>query len=386
VLQVLLLLSLTAQQPASPPPPPPPPPAHKRAVEFTGTVLMNSFYNSARTNNSDVPVFADTDATGVTGASATMRQTRLGVLVNDPEVLGGAFSGEVDVDFFGGQQAAAGNRTFPLLRLRRATGTVQWTHLQIMLGQETALVSDRNPRSLAGVGVPDFSLAGNLWFWIPQARVTWEYGYTLRLAIQGAVLAPISGAPQGALTTQADSGERSGRPYVEGRVRLGWGPTDDPSEVAIGGHIGWLRGFDSLTGDSLLQSRALTFDTRLKLGPAEILGEAFIGQALAGLGGGGIGQNTGVGGAPVRTKGGWGQLNVRPRTGWMFGGGCGIDDPKDVDVPATGRFRNFVCEGHVEWRPPGPLLFGFEFRRLQTRYQAGDFTVNHLNLAAGYRF
>ncbi len=88
----------------------------------------------------------------------------------------------------------------------------------------------------------------------------------------------------------------------------------------------------------------------------------------------------------MRTKGGWGQLNVRPRTGWMFGGGCGIDDPKDADVPATGRFRNFVCEGHVEWRPPGPLVFGFEFRRLQTRYQAGDFTVNHLNLAAGFRF
>jgi hypothetical protein len=384
-MQVLLLLSLSTQQPASPPPPPPPPP-HKRTVEFTGTVLMNGFYNSARTNNSDVPVLADTDATGVTGASATMRQTRLGVFVTDPDVLGGAFSGEVDVDFFGGQQAAAGNRNFPLLRLRRAVGTVQWTHVQILLGQETALVSDRNPRSLAGVGVPDFSNAGNLWFWIPQARVTWEYGYTLRLAVQGAVLAPISGAPQGALTTQADSGERSGRPYVEGRVRLGWGPTDDPSEVAVGGHIGWLRGFDSLTGDSLLQSRAVTFDTRLKFGPAEILGEAFIGQAIAGLGGGGIGQNTGVGGAPVRTKGGWGQLNVRPRTAWMFGGGCGIDDPKDVDVPATGRFRNFVCEGHVEWRPPGPLVFGFEFRRLQTRYQAGDFTVNHLNLAAGFRF
>ena len=386
-MQVLLLLSLTAQQPASPPPPPPPPPPpHKRTVEFTGTVLMNGFYNSARTNNSDVPVFADTDATGVTGASATMRQTRLGVFVTDPDVLGGAFSGEVDVDFFGGQQATAGNRAFPLLRLRRAIGTVQWTHVQLMLGQETALVSDRNPRSLAGVGVPDFSLAGNLWFWIPQARVTWEVGYTLRLAVQGAVLAPISGAPQGALTTQADSGERSGRPYLEGRLRLGWGPTDDPSEVAIGGHIGWLRGFDSLTGDSLLQSRAVTFDTRLKLGPAEILGEAFIGQAIAGLGGGGIGQNTGVGGAPVRTKGGWGQLNVRPRTAWMFGGGCGIDDPKDADVPATGRFRNFVCEGHVEWRPPGPLVFGFEFRRLQTRYQAGDFTVNHFNLAAGFRF
>src|SRR5947208_8847601 len=127
-MQVLLLLSLTAQQPASPPPPPP----AKRTVEFTGTVLLNGFYNSARTNNSDVPVFADTDATGVTGGSATLRQTRLGVLITDPDVLGGSFSGEVDVDFFGGQQPAPGNRTFPLVRLRRATGTVQWTHVQFM--------------------------------------------------------------------------------------------------------------------------------------------------------------------------------------------------------------------------------------------------------------
>ncbi len=278
-MRVLLSLVLTAQQPASPPPPPSP--AAKRTVEFTGTVLMNGFYNSARTNNSDVPVFADTDAVGVKGSSATLRQTRLGVFVTDPQVLGGSFSGEVDVDFYGGQQPAAGNRTFPLLRLRRAIATVQWTHLQLMLGQETALVSDRNPRSLAGVGVPDFSLAGNLWFWIPQARVTAEYGYTLRLAVQAAVLAPIAGT-QGLVTTQADSGERTARPYLEGRVRLGWGPTDDPSEIAIGGHIGWLRGLDSLSGDSLLQSRAVTFDTRLKLGPAELLGEAFIGRRSRG--------------------------------------------------------------------------------------------------------
>ena len=70
----------------------------------------------------------------------------------------------------------------------------------------------------------------------------------------------------------------------------------------------------------------------------------------------------------------------------MCGGGCGIDDPRDSDVLATGRFRNFVCEGHVQWSPPGPLIFGFEFRRLETRYAAGDFRANHLNLAAGYKF
>jgi hypothetical protein len=118
----------------------------------------------------------------------------------------------------------------------------------------------------------------------------------------------------------------------------------------------------------------------------ELVGEAFTGKALAGLGGGGIGQNFGVGGAPVRTKGGWAQLNVRPVHDWMVGGGCGLDDPNDADVPATGRFKNLVCEGHVEWRPAGPLLFGFTFRRLQTTYANGTFTANHLNLAAGYHF
>ena len=389
---VLLVISLGAQQPASPPPPPPPPPVAppaaqaKRTVEFTGTVLMNGFYNSGRTNNSDVPTFAEVDTIGVTGASATVRQTRLGVFVTDPEVLGGSFSGEVDVDFYGGQLTAPGNRTFPVLRLRRAIGTMQWTHLQVLAGQEAPLVAERNPLSLASVGVPGFTTAGNLWLWIPQIRVTAEYGYTLRLALQGALLAPIAGGVQGPVNTQPDSGERTSRPYIEGRVRLGWGPTDDPSEVAIGGHIGWVRGLDSLTGDTLLTSSAFSFDTRLRFGPVEVLGEAFVGQAVAGLGGGGIGQNVGVAGAPVQSKGGWGQLNVRPRAGWMFGGGCGLDDPDDADVLATGRFRNFVCEGHVEWRPPGPLVLGFEFRRLETRYQAGDFAVNHLNLALGYRF
>src|SRR5213078_176770 len=376
---VAVALPLAAQTPPSPPAP------AKRTVELTGLVLVNGFFTNARVNNSDLPQFADS-LPSASAIGGTIRQTRLGVLITDPDVLGGSFSGEVDVDFFGGQQPAPGNRTFPLVRLRRATGTVQWTHVQFMFGQETPLVSVRNPRSLAGVGVPDFSLAGNLWFWLPQARVTAEYGNTLRLAVQAAVLAPITGAPQGAVNTQPDSGERSGRPYLEGRVRLGWGPQDDPSEVAIGGHIGWLRGLDTVSGDSVLSSRAVTFDTRVKFGLAEIIGEAFIGQAIAGLGGGAIGQNTGAGGVPVRTKGGWGQLNLRPRAGWMFGGGCGIDDPKDADVLASGRFRNFVCEGHVQWRPPGPLVFGFEFRRLNTRYQAGDFTVNHLNLAAGYTF
>jgi hypothetical protein len=377
VLVLILARALVAQNAPTAPPAPQP------SVQFSGLVLVNGFFTNAGVNNSDVPQFADT--VGAAGSGGTIRQTRLGVVVTDPQVLGGSFSGELDVDFFGGQQPSSGGRTFPLLRVRRAVGTLQWSHTQLLFGQESPLVAERSPRSLASVGFPDFAGAGNLWLWTPQVRFTLETGYTLRLGFQGAVMAPISGSAQASFATQPDSAERSRRPSLEGRLRLGWGPRDDPSEIAVGGHIGWIRS-DSVGGDSLTVSNALTVDARVHIGWVEVIGEAFTGQGVAGLGGGGIGQNVGVGGEAVRTQGGWAQINLRPIRHAMFGTGCGIDDPDDRDVFLGGRLQNFVCEGHVEWRPPGPLLFGFEYRRFSTRYRSGNFTATQLNLAAGYRF
>ena len=358
----------------------------KRTVEFSGLVLANGFFNSAPVNNSDVPSFVLPDTTPAAAGGATIRQTRLGVFLTEPDVLGGNFTGEVDVDFYGGQEPSAGGRTFPLVRLRRAVGTIAWSHAQVLFGQEVPLAAERNPRSLASIGIPEFAGAGNLWFWLPQVRVTAEAGYTLRLALQVAALAPTEGRPQSdSVITRPDSAERSRRPYLQGRVRLAWGPTDDPSELAIGGHLGWLA-----RGDTLLTSQAATMDARIKLGPVELLGEAFTGEALAGLGGGGIGQNLGPLGFTVRTKGGWAQLNYKPARTLTVGGGCGMDDPNDDDLrnamgQAQGRLKNFVCMGHLDVRPSGPLVFGFAYRRLKTTYSGGEFIDNHINVAAGFR-
>jgi hypothetical protein len=373
-----MLQQATPQQPA-------------RTIELTGFVLVNGFYNSARVNNSDVPQFADNDPVGLGAAGGSIRQTRLGVLLTEPKVLSGDFSGEIDVDFFGGQQPSSGGRTFPLLRLRRAVASVTWGNLiprmEFLIGQEAPLVAQPNPRSLAAIGFPEFAGAGNLWLWIPQVRVGGEFGGTgaLRVALQGAVLAPGTGAAQTAFTTQPDSAERSGRPSLQARLKVAWGPSDDQSEIGLGGHAGWFLGRDTLSGDTVLTSRALTADARIHVGVLEFLGEAFVGKGLAGLGGGAIGQNVGAGGVAVRTKGGWGQLNLRPSRQWMVGGGCGLDDPDDADVAANGRLKNFVCEGHFEWRPRGPLVFGFAYRRFTTTYQSGEFRADHINLAAGFR-
>jgi hypothetical protein len=127
-------------------------------------------------------------------------------------------------------------------------------------------------------------------------------------------------------------------------------------------------------------------DTRLKRGVVELVGEVFVGTGVAGLGGGGVGQNFGRQGRLMATKGGWAQLNLRPSPVWLVGAGCGLDDPDDSDVPATGRLKNFVCEGHFRWDVAGPIVLGLGFRRLETTYQSAVYTVSHVNLAAGWRF
>src|SRR2546425_563697 len=128
---------LAAQQPS------------KRTVEFAGLALVNGFFNNAPVNNSDVPQFALPDTAPVGAGGAAIRQTRLRVFLTDPNVLRGSFTGEIDADFFGGQEPSSGGRTFPLLRLRRAVATISWSHTQLLFGQESPLAPAPTPPSAA---------------------------------------------------------------------------------------------------------------------------------------------------------------------------------------------------------------------------------------------
>lgn len=358
-------------------------------VSFSAMVLMNGFYTSATTNNSDLPQFAVPRSAGdsfpAAGLGATLRQTRVQARAFAAGVAGGEFTAEIDLDFWGGQQPSNGGRTFPLLRIRRAWARLGWDRFRILAGQETPLIADLNPSSLAALGLPLFAGAGNLWLWIPQVRASGDLiaGSGTRLALEAAVLAPTGYTAQGPFVTQPDRAEQSQRPYLESALRLRWGSATAPGELSFGGHLGWL----STAGDSLLPSRAASVQLQLPLGPTvELRGEAFTGKAIAGLGGGAIGQNFGVNGRAVRTRGGWGQLLLRPAAEWELGAGYGVDDPKDADLdPATQRLKNEVFGGHIHWRP-APLLLGLEYRRLRTTYGAGRESAGHLNLAVGAEF
>lgn len=349
-------------------------------MELTGRVVLQAFGNSGRVNNVDNPQFARADALGPErGGSMSMRQTLLAFRVSSPDVAGAQFAGDLSTDFYGGQFPSSGGRTFPLIRLRVAKALLRWSNSELMIGQEVPLVAQLNPVSIAASGTPLFATAGNLWLWLPQARVTLGGFKPKTAAIQFAVLAPTSGDPANVFDTDLDAAERSGRPFLETRVRYRWEMSEKPGEIGCGAHVGWVR------GDSA-RSEAVACDVVAPFGMLELRAEAFTGQALKGLGGGGIGQSLTIGLEPVVGNGGWAQLNVNPSPIWGFGAGCGADDPDDFDLAATARLRNVSCSGHFITHPSGPLLLSLEARRIVTTYASGKFRVDHLNIGFGFEF
>lgn len=357
------------------------------SFELRGRILMNAFMNSKETNNADVPMYRRQvpDGSPKGGLGMAIRQTTLGGSVTAQDVLGGTFTGDIDVDFFGGQFPSPGGRTFPVMRIRTARAIVDWERSQLLIGQEQPLISNLNPVSLAAVGTPNFSYAGNLWLWLPQIRYGIHTSGRLRTGIQAAVLAPTSGDPNDVFATTFDPAERSNTPYLQGRVHLGWGDEDRRAEIGVGYHLGRVNDINN----EAQESNAIALDFLLPL-PArfELRGEAFSGQLLNGLGSGGIGQNFGLlGSTPVRSTGGWAQLNHQLTPRILWGVGYGMDDPNDDDLPAVGaRLLNTTQEAHIHWRPAGPLVFGLEWRSTRTRYNASDYPNTHINLAFGFEF
>jgi hypothetical protein len=372
--------------------------------DIGGRVLVNGFLNSRGVNNVDVPQFVRPDAAAgprAGGIGGALRQTTLSGTAFVPRVLGADFTGDVNIDFYGGQQASPGGRHFPLVRMRTARAALRWRDYEIMAGQDGPLVAPVEPVSLAAVGVAEFGTAGNLWIWLPQVRVSADRALTrgsgprgdgaLRVGVQAALLAPNNGDAVGLFDTGVDAAERSKRPFVQGRLRARWGEEDRAGELAVGYHRGWIV---DPTGPPVgyLKSEATVASALLPLGGAgpvrfDLRGEAFRGQALRGLGGGGIAQTFAVAGAntpaqgttpavrrgsiPLETRGGWAQANVRYLELVTVGAGCGVDAPRGTLNPAAApRQRNNVCEGHAILRPEGPLLLGLTYRRTRTRYAA----------------
>jgi hypothetical protein len=206
----------------------------------------------------------------------------------------------------------------------------------------------------------------------------------IRFGAQGAILAPTSGDAAGPFDTDNDIAERAKRPYVEGRAHLRWGADEMAGDIGLSAHGGW---FATPNSTNQRESMAMGADARIPLATwLELRGEWYSGDGMRGLGGGAIGQLFDSRGVPIHSTGVWGQVNLKPTTRVTLGGGFGLDDPDNKDLAAGARLKNEVTEAHLHLRPAGPLVLGFEYRRMQTTYSTGKLVNDHLNVAVGFVF
>lgn len=356
--------------------------SQKFPIWLYGTLLFNSFYN----DNKDAGYALGRYGllTGAESSGATVRQTVLGLNFQGPTLPGdGRFSGNLEMDFWSGPPGPSSN----WLRIRRAGLLFDWTNTTFFVGQDKPLISPYQPDSLAEVAVPALSGSGNLWYWLPQARLT----HTFHVASHNGIDAQAAVLQTGSyldLPAYTIPGILAGgvRPALEGRGAF-WHKNGDTKkfEIAPGFHVST----DRVNGTALT-SRIGSFDWLYN--PFAILnvkGAAYYGEDVAALGALGNGFYLAEYGTarPVVSDGGWAQVSA-PLTNRvtlnLFGG---LEHDRANGIRAPGVAQTSSVAGNMMFHLTSSMVFSLEAQHLWTATFAGTpETYNHYDLAVAYLF
>ncbi len=347
--------------------------SQKFPIRFAGMALFNAFMNSKQSGGVDYPELAA--ATGAGHSGATMRQTVLGLEFNGPQAIwGGKVSGSVYMDFFA---------TNSWVRLRTASIEIAWKDRSVMAGLEKPIFNPREPSSLAQVGTPPLSGAGNLWVWLPQVRFEQE----VHLGASNGVRAQF-----GAVQTrevgpyEGNAGTEAARPAGEGRINLYHKLDDERSmEIAGGFHVSTTH-----AGGKSIPSNLVAVDWFFNPWKrVELSGAFYSGRNVAHLG---TGTRQGFEAESdyvyaVPSKGGWGQLTLHtlPRLDFHLFTGQVNDGHHETDPGSIGK--NLLFGGNAYFRLAPNVLVGLEATQVRTMYMGQGVRINnHYDLALAYLF
>ena len=354
----------------------------KFPVWLYGTLLFNSFYNSDKDAGNALGSYGL--LTGAASSGATLRQTILGLNFQGPALPGGGHvDGELEMDFWAGPPGPSSN----WLRIRRGGISFNWSDTNVYLGQDKPLISPYEPNSLAEVGIPPLAGSGNLWFWLPQARVEHTVHFSPRNGTDAQVAVLQTGHYLDVATTSVPGILAGGvRPALEGRLAF-WHKEGDNKkfEIAPGFHISR----DHVIGNAV-NSRIGSLDWLYNpVSKLNLKGAAYYGEDVASLGALGNGfYLTEYGSArPVVSAGGWSQVSipVDNRTTFDIFGGLENDQASNIYAPGIARTSSFA--GNVMFHLSPNVLLSLEAQRLWTRTFAGKpETYNHYDLALAYLF
>lgn len=347
-------------------------------IRLSGMLLFNAFMNSRQNGGVDYPVIAG--ATGTKRTGATVRQSIIGLDFRGPDTLwGGHVHGSIYMDFFAGANNAA-------MRIRTASIELGWKTRSIAVGLEKPIFNPREPSSLALVGISPLTGAGNLWLWLPQARVQQTFSIRSGTGVRATMgvvqtrenIPYVGSTFTGPLETT--------RPGFEGRYEF-FHNLDDERKIEIA--PGFHKSVTHVAGGSV-GSNVLSLDWFMNpVRRVEFTGAFYTGQNVAPLGNGILQGYTVYGGhvEPVRSIGGWGQFTIRaaPRLDFHFF--TGQQDDTNADLSRGRIGKNLLYGGNVFFRLAPNVLIGWETTQVRTNYLGhGTRINNHYDLSLAYQF
>ncbi len=371
----------------------------KYPLTVSGLILFNGFVNTHQVDIPGAPAYA-VPGSGSTGFSP--RQTVLGLDARGPHLFGATSHADVRIDFFA-NGSQSGYTAGGVLRLRTAHAGLKWKNTEAFFELDRPIVEPNAPTSLLAVGQPELAWAGNLWAWNPQVGIShqFELSQSMRFQTQVALIdASDPHLPQSTSTTSNVTAAESSRwPGTEGRIAFLDGTTNAGPEVGIGGYFSPHHSTDGAD----FNAWAVTMDVRLPIKKYfEATANAYRGQALGGLGGGGYVDylDRYIGSVEMARAlddvGGWTQLKGRAGQKMEFNAGYGIDNPFAKEVhssvlpfstyyPGIAKNRSFFA--NTIYSPSTYLQFSLEYRRLWTNYAAGStYFSDVIGIGAGYKF
>lgn len=372
-------------------------------LQFYGTVLWNSFYNTGGANIEDIPLLASKTGTDPNGNfGMTLRQSRFGLRYQGgPEVWGAKLSGTVEMDLLGGSAPFANGVGMDLVRLRLAYGRMDWKSTALEVGQDWAVFSPLNPTSLASFAIPAMSTSGNPWIRSPQARFEWhsDASQPTRVLLQLAALDPNVG--DNSTTTVVDArapgiGERGKGPAVESRLALTGKMDGGDATVGLSAHYGRGDNVGVLNGVTVarpVDSWGVNLDYTLPVSKYFALtGEAFSGRGL-GLFSVASGQSVLAVGTPgehgVFAAGGWAQAQFNLNKKWQINLAYGLESDQGSNLLTGGRDRNQTYMTNLMYKVSPHITWAWEWRRLMTDYQnqrSLNAIIQVANMAISYAF
>jgi hypothetical protein len=347
-------------------------------VKLFGTVHAGVFANSANPNWLDSPNLVNAvPADGRTGSmSASLRQTRIGFMVNGPSIGSARTNATAAMDFFGGIPGFQTGQVMGLPRLLVAFARVEGNSTALEVGQDHVILAPRDPTSLAAFAFPSLFRSGNLYLRAPQVRI--EQSFASRLKAIAGIVAPIGGDLTDLNYTfvpPALGGERSRRPGVEARLSYVTGELGARRSVDIGvaSHVSWER-----RGAVLAKSWAHAIDASARATWIGAAAELFVGNNADAFGGGL--------GLDAKAAGGWGELQLFPSDRVSLVAGYGTDDLRDSRRFTLPRRRNRSAYGTLIFSLTPEVQTSFEYHWLSTLAGTAERPNHHVDWVFIHKF